>query len=191
MVVKLFKNSLFKKLFFRYFISKKELSRMQISFVFFVLISIILVVGSLAINFKSHKVITAIILAVGFLGISIGFGIRWFTPSGNYTSSTGPGSWPPAINVCPDYLSLLTLNGVKVCVDPLGVSVSKDGISPLKKWTGGANTGTDFIFDLYLNQSGQARVDALCAQCTLKGLTWEGVYDGNACMNKEPPVPLA
>ena len=83
------------------------------------------------------------------------------------------------------------MNGVKVCVDPLGVSVAKDGISPLKKWTGGANTGTDFIFDLYLTLSGKARVEALCAQCTLKGLTWEGVYDGNACTNKEPPLPLA
>ena len=160
---------------------------MQISFVFFILFSIILVIGSFYVKFNSNQGYAGLILGLGFLGISIFFGIKWFTSSGDLTTST-PGKWPPSINMCPDYLSLITLNEVQVCVDPVGVSI-QNGANGLHKWTGGANTGTNYVFDLILDKKGDARVQALCAQCQLKGLTWEGVYDGLACVGKEPPMP--
>ena len=161
---------------------------MQITFVFFVLFSIISILGSLYFKFTTNQGIAGLILGLGFLMISIFFGLRWFTTSGNYASSVPTGNWPPSINVCPDYLSLIKLNGVKVCVDPIGVSI-QNGTHGLKKWNGDSNTGTDYVFDLMLEKTGNLRVEALCNQCKLKGLTWEGVYDGLACMGNQPPTP--
>ena len=161
---------------------------MQLTFVFFILCSIVVILGSFYSKFNSNQGIAGLILGLGFLGISIGFGIRWFTPSGNYTNTNPSGKWPPSINVCPDYLSLITLDGVKVCVDPVGVSI-QNGTHGLKKWNGDSNTGTDYVFDLMLEKTGNLRVEALCNQCKLKGLTWEGVYDGLACMGNQPPTP--
>lgn len=161
---------------------------MKISFVFFILCTIVLVIGSFYIKFSSNQGIAGLVLGFGFLGISVYFGLKWFTPSGDYNSSTQGGKWPPSINVCPDYLSLITLNGTKICVDPVGVGI-QNGANGLKKWTGSGNTGTDYVFDLYLNQNDSERAQALCDQCALKGLTWEGVYDGSACMGNNPPKP--
>jgi hypothetical protein len=162
---------------------------MQITFVFFILFTIILILGSLYFKFNSKEPIAGIVLAVGFLGISIGFGLRWFTASGDYAASTPNTAWPPSINVCPDYLSLATIDKTKVCVDTIGVSNPPNSANILKKWTGGANTGTDYYFNLNLNLNGNARIKALTDQCKLKGLTWQGVWDGMASLNKEPPRP--
>lgn len=158
---------------------------MQISFVFFILLAIISILGSLYLKFNSNEGLAGIVLAVGILIISVFFGKRWFTPSGDYTTSPS-GKWPPTMNVCPDYLSLTTINGVKVCIDPVGVSL-KDKTSPFKKWTGPSNTGDDYVFNLMLEKTGEARAKDLCKQCELKGLTWEGLFDGNACTDVEPP----
>lgn len=161
---------------------------MQLSFIFFLLISMATILGSVFFNFQAGKYVSAGILGVGFLTISILYGLYMFTPSGEIVSSVKPGPWPPTINVCPDFLSLITLNGVAVCVDPIGVSNQSNG---LKKWNNSGNTGTDYVFDLSLNLSNQGRIDALCNQCRAKGLTWEGVFDGTTCLNNQPPIPVA
>jgi hypothetical protein len=161
---------------------------MQLSFIFYLLISMATILGSVFFNIQAGKIYTAGILGVGFLTISILYGMYMFTPSGEIVSSVKPGPWPPTINVCPDFLSLITLNGVAVCVDPIGVSNQSNG---LKKWNNSGNTGTDYVFDLSLNLSNQGRIDALCNQCRTKGLTWEGVFDGTTCLNNQPPVPVA
>lgn len=161
---------------------------MQLSFIFYLLISIATILGSVFFNFQAGKYISAAVLGAGFLIISIVYGLYKFTPSGELISSVKPGPWPPTINVCPDFLSLITLNNVPVCVDPIGVSNQANG---LKKWNNSGNTGTDYVFDLSLNLANQARIDALCNQCRSKGLTWEGVFDGTSCLNNQPPVPVA
>jgi len=160
---------------------------MQLSFIFFLLISMATILGSVYFNFESGKYVSAGLLGAGFLTISILYGLYMFTPSGDVITTNISGPWPPTINVCPDLLSLITVNGTAVCVDPIGVS-NQTG-SGLKKWNNTGNTGTDYVFDLSLNLSGQNRINALCQQCGAKGLTWEGVYDGSACLNNQPPIP--
>lgn len=159
---------------------------MQLSFIFYILISIATILGAVYFNMVANKRVSAAVLGIGFLAISITYGLLMFTPSGDLVSRIKGGPWPPTINVCPDFLSLITQNGSPVCVDPMGVTSVSSGI---QKWNNTGRTGQNFIFDLSLNLSGQKRIDELCKQCSLKGLTWEGVYDGSACINNQPPIP--
>lgn len=154
---------------------------MQLSFIFYLLISMATILGSVFLNVQSGKYISAGILGVGFLTITILYGVYMYTPSGDLITRVKTGPWPPTINVCPDFLSLVTVNGAPVCVDPIGSG-------SLRKWTTG-QTGADYIFDLSLTLNGQRRIDALCDLCKTKKLTWEGVYDGSACLNNNPPLP--
>ena len=142
------------------------------------------ITGSFYLNYSSGKSIMAVILAVGFLLISLLFGLRWF--SNLFSAQNTPiKSWPPALNICPDYLVLTKVNGVPVCVDNVGVS--QQGMS---LWTSPDQTDERYLFNLSLDKMGSARVLALCDQCKTKGVTWEGVWDGNVCLNVEPPRPM-
>jgi len=163
---------------------------MQILFIFFILISLVVVLGSFYLKFNSNQPISAFMLSVGFLIMAIVFGLQWFTLSGEFTASSGLGSWPPAINVCPDFLSLSS-DGEEnqFCIDTLGVSNPPSG-SPtggLQKWT--ANGGSATRFELHVEKPSKTRVERLCEQCKNYGLTWEGLTDGITCSGKEPPIP--
>ena len=59
----------------------------------------------------------------------------------------------------------------------------------MDKWTGPEQTDAKYIFDLSLALSGAERLQALCDQCKLKGVTWEGVWNGTVCLTNEPPKP--
>ena len=139
------------------------------------------ILGSVFFNIQAGKYVSAGLLGAGFLAISSLYGVYMYTPSGDVISRVKGGPWPPTINVCPDFLSLVNVNGTPVCIDPIGTG-------SLRKWTTG-QTGADYIFDLSLSLSGQRRIDALCDLCKTKKLTWEGVYDGSACLNNNPPLP--
>jgi hypothetical protein len=157
---------------------------MQVTFIFYLLISMSVILGSVFLNLQSGSTVSAGILGIGFLIISIIFGIQTFTPSGDIKSEMTPGPWPPTINVCPDYLSLMTVNGEPKCIDPIGVSTNANA---LRKWTGpGGDT-----FDLRTALTAKNRIDQLCDDCRAKGLTWEGVWDGSACLGNNPPIPVS
>lgn len=159
---------------------------MDFLFLAFVLISIVIISGSFYFNFAAGRTITAGLLSVGFFIAAIVFGLRWFTPGGELTTGQPTGPWPPSINMCPDFLSLITVNNEKVCVDPIGVS--RGG---MEKWTSSDQTDEKFLFHLSLDKVGKTRVNALCEQCKTKAVTWEGVWDGTVCLGREPPQPTA
>jgi len=155
---------------------------MNFNLILYISVSIMLITGSVYLNFSNGKATQAIILGVGFLLLSIIFGLRWFSGVFSGTSTTGP--WPPAINMCPDYLTLSTLDGKPVCIDTIGVS--QQG---MQKWKDSTQTDPQYIFDLALDQISSNRVKTLCNQCKTKKVTWEGVYDGDVCLNVDPPRP--
>ena len=141
------------------------------------------ITGSFYLNYSTGKSIQAVILGIGFLLLSVLFGLRWF--SNLFSAQTTPiTSWPPAINICPDYLVLSKVNGVPVCLDNVGVSQRG-----MELWTSPDQTDEKYLFNLFLDKMGSARVNTLCDQCKTKGVTWEGVWDGNVCLNVEPPRP--
>jgi hypothetical protein len=141
------------------------------------------ILGGVFFNIQAGKYVSAGILGAGFTAISAIYGGYMYTPSGDLITSLKSGPWPPTINVCPDFLSLINIGTVPVCVDPIGVG-------GLRKWTTG-QSGADYIFDLSLPLTNQRRIDALCDLCKTKKLTWEGVYDGSACLNNQPPIPTS
>jgi len=157
---------------------------MNIIFVFYILITIVSILGSFFFNYKKGNVIQATLLSIGFLLISILFGLRWFSSSGEILSNAPLTTWPPSINSCPDYLTLYKMPGGYVCVDAVGVS--NGGMS---QWTDPTQTDDKYVFNLFTNLNSTERIKALCDQAAAKKVTWEGVYDGSTCLNREPPIP--
>jgi len=142
-----------------------------------------LISGSFYLNFSTGKPTQGMFLAVGFLFLAIVFGLRWFSLRQSESGSNS--NWPPSINVCPDYLTLSKVDGKPVCLDTIGVS--QQG---MQVWSSPDQTDEKFLFNLSLDKIGSDRVVALCAQCKTKAVTWEGVWDGNVCLNVEPPRPI-
>ncbi len=158
---------------------------MNFSFILYVLMTIVFVLGSFYFNYKRGKMIQAMLLSIGFLLVSIVFGTRWFTGSGEINTGKPPTSWPPSINSCPDYLTLYKGPTGYVCVDNVGVS--NGGIS---KWSDATQTDAKYIFELFTTDNSTSRIEKLCKQAAEKKVTWEGVYDGTTCLQREPPIPL-
>lgn len=149
---------------------------MDWSFLLYVVVSIVFLLGVTYSSLVSGKPVAASILFIGILAAIVYFGVQWFTTYGNVKNEGG--AWPPdgSINVCPDFFSLgksTTTPFPFVCKDTLGVSTSIGD------------------FNLQLSLTGKARAQALCDQCTTRGITWEGVYDGTSCtgLNRVIPTP--
>jgi len=159
---------------------------MNFNLIVYIVVSIMMISGSFYLNFSNGKSIQAIILGVGFLLISVIFGLRWFSSAFTHPTDTSM-VWPPALNSCPDYLTLTKINDTAVCVDTVGVSQKQDVLS---KWTDPTQTDSKYIFNLFLNQSGTQRVKSICDACKAAKITWEGVWDGDVCLNVDPPRPV-
>ena len=156
---------------------------MDLVFLFYIFLSIVLITGGGYYFFSSRLEITAAIYFLGATVAALFFGFRWFNPSG--TTTDGPGNWPPAINFCPDFLTLTKVENEQVCIDMNGVA--QGGASTLQK-SDGTNTGESYIFHLHV-KSGTDRVSLLCDEAKLKGVAWEGVWNGTSCSGNAPPLP--
>jgi hypothetical protein len=157
---------------------------MDFLFLLFIFLSATIIIGSSYYIYLTGRHLTTFIFFGGFLALTVMFGLKWFRSDGSLNQST-VGSWPPIINVCPDFLSLTSVNGRAVCVDTVGVAPN-GGIQQ----NDGTQTAENTIFDLLAdNTNSSARAAALCKQCSDMILTWEGVYDGSSCLKGEPPYP--
>ena len=157
---------------------------MDLSFIFYIFLCIVITSGGAFYYAQSNQAITAGIFFFGFIAFSVVFGLRWFTASGQETGKA-TGGWPPVINYCPDFLTLYEVNGKHVCIDTIGVA-RQNGI---QKWTEPNQTSEPYLFQLHLDKKDEARVKALCDECTAKKVTWEGVFDGSLCIGTNPPMP--
>lgn len=61
------------------------------------------------------------------------------------------------------------------------VGVSPGGVQQLLDPANVAND--NYVFTLYENLKGQDRINKLCQECKDKKVTWEGVYDGQSCLD--------
>ena len=153
---------------------------MDLKFLFYCFLSVVIITGGAFYFFSSNLQTTAAIYFLGTTVASIFFGFRWFSLSGPMNN---PGAWPPAINYCPDFLTLTTIAGQKVCIDMAGVSQK----STLQK-SDGTNTGDNYIFRLHTT-AGTDRITRLCDEARDKGVTWEGLWNGTSCSGVAPPLP--
>jgi hypothetical protein len=132
---------------------------------------------------SSTGAIIATIYTIGVILLSIFFGYRWFT------KTIISKKWPPSINMCPDYLTFVPTvtslpNGG--CVDLLGVSTN-GGLKKIEKSviTGLASTNANVFNKTSKDVTAAvttASMQTICTLCKDKGVTWEGVYDGDVCV---------
>jgi hypothetical protein len=156
---------------------------MDFTFLLYIFLSFVIGIGGAFTLVQMQKSTAAILYLVGALCILVFFGLRWFSGDSLKVGKLSTGSWPPAVNLCPDFLSIYerTINGAKekVCVDLIGVA-TQGGI---QKMTAPEQAlKEEFIFHLFQNQGRAARQAALCQHCKDKKVTWEGIYDGVTCV---------
>jgi hypothetical protein len=193
------------------------LSRMELSFIFFIFAAFIVIPGTFFGLALFNRYLAGGIAAMGMLVLFILFGIQFFGSDGNYIQQTVPTKWPPSINMCPDYLSLYkdTTNPstpVLSCVDMVGVSPNQalrkyvpsnsatpavvNVSPPATKNADGVITpqltvGTSNGLNLYLNITDDTeRREFIIADCRALGLTFEGIFDGSKTYsNVIPRIP--
>jgi hypothetical protein len=162
---------------------------MELSFIFYILISVIVISGSLYLNIRPGAMSKGIVMALLFILISVYFGLRWFTTSGKSNIGTNLSTtWPPpnSLSMCPDFTTLSS-NGnqyaIYTCTDTRRVSTS-GAASPATLKLNDNPTSTNM---------GYYSVNQLCSSCYSAGLTWEGVCIPNSDQpvnaSASPPRP--
>ena len=162
---------------------------MDYLFILYIFLSIAIVWGGAVAFIQSDRSIGGFLFVIGAILVLVYYGLRWFSGVSLKATQVAYTSWPPVINLCPDFLTMhKRVVGGKpenVCVDLVGVS--KGGI---QKMVDPNNvTNDNFVFRLYENQSGITRIRKLCQECKDKRVTWEGVYDGANCVADSVPNP--
>lgn len=170
---------------------------MELSFILYIFAAFIVIPGTFFILSQFKRNLAGGIASIGILVLFVLFGIQFFTSDGKYIQQTTATTWPPSINYCPDYLSLLKLADRSfVCVDTVGVATGNTPLhyfNPNNAASGNATPRDSEKFDLRLNiADDNERREAIIRDCTAKGLTFEGIYDGfKSYNNKIPRVPGA
>lgn len=125
--------------------------------------------------------VRGVLFAIGALIVLVYFGLRWFG-----SRIDKPKTWPPVINMCPDYLTYV--KGLRGCVDMLGVRKAAAGlegarpseISSLSR--SNKKRVFEFTSEDIRNAKSVGDLQTICNRCQEAGLTWEGVYDGDVCV---------
>lgn len=149
---------------------------MELSFLFYILISVIVISGSLYFNIRPGAMSKGIVMCILFILLFIFFGLRWFTASGASNIGTNLSTtWPPpnSLSMCPDFTTLSS-NGnqyaIYTCTDTRRVSRTA-AASPATLALNDNPTSTNM---------GYYSVASLCKSCYGAGLTWEGVCIPNS-----------
>jgi hypothetical protein len=130
----------------------------------------------------------AIFFGIAAIVLFIIYGLRWFGADNSIFAST-PVDWPPYINTCPDYLTYFEHTKAdgskqKTCIDTIGVSRN----SALKLFPKDGDEPQDppYYFDLATTASDQAgKRKEYCQRAITAGLTWEGITNGESCVNPD------
>jgi hypothetical protein len=117
-----------------------------------------------------------VIYAIGTFFVLLYFGLHWFNKKTKTTTT-----WPPVINMCPDYLTYFESGATKGCVDMLGVSTNA-GLGNVVTNIATRTVTNTFPYTFNSIKNKTTDINTICAECALKGLTWEGVYDGDSCV---------
>jgi hypothetical protein len=128
----------------------------------------------------------AVIFAIGAVLTLYFFDERWFG-----TATVVPPTWPPTVNMCPDFLTFVPkVSGSKspsggACVDLLGVTTNGAGLQKTMPSQLNSLSATDNnkVFEYTADDLKDPKVNLqmVCDRCRIAGVTWEGVYDGDSC----------
>ena len=155
---------------------------MDYYFIAYVFLCIVIIMGTASTLSNSGRNWAAILSLVLFILIFVFYGQRWFrdtTMKGTYT-----GSWPPIINMCPDYLVYFKRGNTETCIDLLGVNRSNGALQAWSRDDTPANPPqTDAKYFNYVYKPGMtaAQMKQACDAAMQMGLTWEGITNGESC----------
>jgi len=165
---------------------------MELSFILYIFSAFIIIPGIIFFLMRQNRIFAGVIAGSGLLILYVLFGIQYFTVTGEYISSPTKMSWPPTINMCPDFLSLYMVGSVPYCVDTTGVSTKPSALTkfnPANPIVGPVSAGNNNLFNLFTNLNDKARAEAIKGECLAKGVTWEGVFDGTNLYTETIPKP--
>jgi hypothetical protein len=155
---------------------------MDYSFIAYIFVCIVIGLGTFSQLTKMDRYWAAILSLILFILIFVFYGMRWFRGTSSAFSYTG--SWPPIINMCPDYLVYFkNAPGGGACVDMIGVNRSS-GILKVFTKEDVANPPQDpakYFRGVYKPGLSQKQMAALCDLTRRLGLTWEGISNGSSC----------
>jgi hypothetical protein len=157
---------------------------MDYSFIAYIFSCIVIGLGAFVTLNNSGRTWSAILSLVLFGLIFTFYGLRWFR--GDKSAYTYTGSWPPIINMCPDYLIYFKKpNGAETCIDMVGVNRSGGGLKPWTQDDSPANPPEDpqkYFPYVYKPGLAGAKLKELCDKAMENGLTWEGITNGESCV---------
>ena len=166
---------------------------MEISFIFYIFAAFIFIPGMYFLMSRLGKSLAGGIAALGMLVFFILFGIQTFNGDGTFVSHEVVTNWPPAVNQCPDFLTLFKMPAVDttaayyVCVDTVGVAPqSTTNIQKFVPSNSSSLPAANQRFTLSDDRT------TIIQECKDKKVTWEGVWDGlQQYTNTIPPPPSA
>ena len=155
---------------------------MELSFIFYLFAAFIIIPGTYFVLSNQKKFVAAIIACMGLIVLFVLFGIQIYTVQGDYVTSPATMTWPPSINMCPDFLSLYKVDGIYKCVDTAGVSKIPAALAKFVPVNAAGVTQTpqeNQLFDISFREvNDETRRNNIKNECIRTGVTWEGVYDG-------------
>lgn len=164
---------------------------MDYLFILYILVTLGIGLGGTVVMIKSDKTTGGLLFLIGAIIIFVYYGIRWFSGDSLNIGLTKSSTWPPSINLCPDFLTLYKVGTENICVDLDGVSYKVGGIQKLTDPSLLSSTNKEnYMFHLFENQTGSTRLTSICNQCKTKQVTWEGIFDGASCLNPSA-IPLS
>jgi hypothetical protein len=162
---------------------------MDYLFILYIFLSVAIVWGGAVGFIQADLKIGGFLFVIGSILVLVYYGLRWFSGVNLKATQISTTSWPPVINLCPDFLTLhkRVIGGKteSICVDLVGVS--NGGIQKLVDANNASNN--NFVFNLFQNLTGVNRIKRLCQECKEKKVTWEGVFDGANCVADTVPNP--
>jgi hypothetical protein len=162
---------------------------MDYPFILYIFVAVATIWGGAVAFIQSERSIGGFLFVIGAILVFVYYGLRWFSGVSLKATQVNYKTWPPIVNMCPDFLTMhkRTIGGrtENVCVDLTGVSNGG-----MQKLTDPNNVMNDnFVFRLYENLQGSTRIRRLCRECRDKRVTWEGVFDGANCVADKVPNP--
>jgi hypothetical protein len=155
---------------------------MDYSFIAYIFLAIVIGLGTFTKLSNTSRLWAAILSLILFILIFVFYGMRWFRGTSSIFTYTG--SWPPVINMCPDYLVYSKSSPIGgACIDMIGVSTN-GGLKVFTKEdaTNPPQDRAKYFPGVYKPGMTEAQLARLCQLTRQYGLTWEGIYNGGSCV---------
>lgn len=182
--------------------------------ILYILVCVVIGGYSASTLYQRQQTVGAILTLILLILIFVFYGLRWFQAGNLKGGKATPGSWPPIINYCPDYMTAVKVGTKTYCYDALNIYNMKQGATspqPIAtNLTIGGQTGqsafpildtsvTNEITKISQDTGATSKYPLLktlnTSPQTVIGdqngqwIKWEGVWDGQQMTVEKAPLP--